>query len=234
MASYQIPQFLDSGDKIFLMLNIRQFGYALFGFFLCTMVYVLFNQLIPSFGAYNSIFALPVVVFFAYLSAGKYNGRDTEVYIFKVVTFFFKPRRLIYSKNPDTEDLDKKLAELTNEKVQTRWSKEYQILHPSDAAGNFATADEKGKISKIKELGSMVDLPATTILGDIKRKMIEVERKGVLVKAARELQLATRKGIPLSQSLLNNPVLNEIDLDDPYDNYVSGENFFDVNKIENK
>lgn len=232
MASYQIPQFLDSGDKIFLMLNIRQFGYALFGFFLCTLVYILFSQLTPSFGAYNGIWALPVAAFFAYLSAGRYNGRDSEVYIFKVVTFFFKPRKLKYSKTPDTVELDKKLADLTVEKIQARWNKEYEKMHPSDASGNFASSDEKGKISKIKELGSMVDLPATTILGDIKRRMIEVEKKGVLVKAARELQVATRRGVPLSQSILNNPVLNQIDPSDPYDNYISGENFFNVNKID--
>ena len=96
MPSYQIPQFLDSGDKIFMGMNVRQFAYALVGFFISV---VIFNVFFPAVGNYSFVLVAPVALLSAYIALGKYNGRDSVIYIFKGIIFWTKPRKMKYARD---------------------------------------------------------------------------------------------------------------------------------------
>lgn len=137
MASYQVPQFLDSGDKIFLSMNVRQFAYALMGFFVSLGIYSLFNQITPALGPYNLFWASPTMLLALYLAIGKYNGRDTEVYVFKSIIYFTKPRTMQYQKQPDYSDIEDKLKEFTPAKIEARWSQAVQEASPTNSLAAF-------------------------------------------------------------------------------------------------
>jgi PrgI family protein len=159
MASYQIPQFLDSGDKIFLSMNIRQFAYFMVGFFVSVVVYSITQSIYPPIGIYAAIPALPFVGFFAFLSLGHYNGRDSEVYVLKVIIYLTKPRSMRYQRNPDTQDLDQKLQEITYEKISKKWleNASNQKAIESNIYNSFDDADNASKINQIRSLSKQVD-----------------------------------------------------------------------------
>ena len=234
MASYQVPQFLDSGDKIFLSMNIRQFGYALVGFFATLGVYSIFNRIFPTFGPYNMFWGAPLMLLALYLALGRFNGRDTEVYVFKSIIFFTKPRVMRYQKDPDFSDINAKLKELTEAKIEARWNESVAALNPTNTMARFNEADSTGKIAQIKRLGSLVDGPTVTTFSQIKAKELEMARTEQLIKLVSDSARATKKGVPLPQDYLSNALLDPagiVDSNDPYDSYNSTENFLKIGKF---
>ncbi len=178
MATYQIPQFLDSGDKILGPLNVRQFGYALGGGFLGILVFTVTQTLAPTIGNYAFIPVIPVIAVAAYLALGKYNGRDTEVYVLKVILYFMKPRVMKFAKIPDVADLNSELSKYTFTNIQNEWNK--RVQNSKEAETNiltaFRTQGSIDKAKKIRELGTRLDsslrntLTETLILENKKRK----------------------------------------------------------------
>ncbi len=152
MTAYQIPQFLDSGDKIFLDMNIRQFAYALVGFLVCVVIFNIFYTILSNF-TWGLI--VPPAIFTFYLAKGKYNGRDSEVYILKSIIFLTKPRKMLYTRLPILDDLNSRLADLDI-------TKKLQALDGnviSDKADNldFNLQDPLSKIQTITNLGKSID-----------------------------------------------------------------------------
>jgi rRNA processing protein Gar1 len=184
MASYQVPQFLDSGDKIFLNMNIRQFAYALVGFFACLIFYNIVQSIVPGIGVYGLIPCLPIAGLFAYLAIGKFNGRDTEVYVLKAIVFFSKPRKLVYSRQPDYTDINNKLSEWTVDKVMARMNQETEkqrSIEDNDY-NTFEQADYDSKIGQIRKLAGKVDKPYNTTLTSALQKEKELRQKEKLIQ----------------------------------------------------
>jgi hypothetical protein len=177
MANFQVPQFLDSGDKILGPLNLRQFGYALGGFMLSVIIFSIINQYYPNAGLYGFLPAVPVAGLAAYAALGKYNGRDADFYIIRFVIFALKPRFLTYSRLPETSDLDAKLGEWTEAKIKERWAKRLadQKTEETDPTYKFKVAAATDKASTIRGLGQLLD--KTVANANINYAMAEARRQ---------------------------------------------------------
>ncbi|MGL4758281.1 MAG: PrgI family mobile element protein, partial [Patescibacteria group bacterium] len=109
---YQIPQFLDSGDKVFFSLGFIQLLFLLVGFFLALGIYYLISSFVPGIGAYALIPAAPVFLVFGYLAAGKFNGRYTYLYLGKFIKLFTTSQKLTYQHVADLSDLHDRFGSL--------------------------------------------------------------------------------------------------------------------------
>jgi hypothetical protein len=179
MASYQIPQFLDSGDKILGPLNIRQFAYALGGFFACVLIFTLVQGALPGVGFYAILPALPVAGLAAYIALGKYNGRDSEIYILKFILYNVKPRVMMYRKIPYTADLDERAATITYDKIMQEWNSrvaKLKTLEESELKG-FTDMSAVDRARKIREIGTQMDMGFYNTLRSVKQGQLKLAEK---------------------------------------------------------
>lgn len=182
MPVYQVPQFLDSGDKILGPLNVRQFGYAMGGFFIGFIMYMTISKIAPGIGLLALVPSVPVAGLTAFLAFGKYNGRDTEVYVFKFITYFKKPKVLRYKRLPDTYELDKRKSKLTFESISKEWTD--RVAKISSARNTFESQDVSEKIAKIKQLGSTLDTTSTNRFQEIaKRESLNLAKDRIISQA---------------------------------------------------
>jgi PrgI family protein len=173
MASYNIPQFLDSGDKILGPLNIRQFGYALVGSLLSFVTYTIIQALAPGLGVYALVPVLPLVAVFGYLSVGKYNGRDSEVYVLKLIIYSLKPREMVYSRVADNSDLDEHLSKITYDNISKEWNS--RIAQNTNEEAQFENHTTRVKAEKIRELGLSIDSGQRNALQSVIRNTVANE-----------------------------------------------------------
>lgn len=195
MPSYQIPQFLDSGEKIFLNLNIRQFAYALAGGGIGVgLFYGIGQTFLPQLGWFNLIFCVPALPFI-YLAVGKYNGRDSEVYVFKSIIYFLKPRLMKFTKLPDNSDLDKKMSEWTYDKVLNRWrgiDSDQKALE-NNAYKAFEDSSASERIKTIQSLAKKVNDPTVNIATTISYKEEFAGEKKKLAETIEKVNREKRK-----------------------------------------
>ena len=194
MASYQIPQFLDSGDKILGPLNLRQFGYAMgFGFATFAVFQICF-ALVPSAGWFNLVPAAPFALLGAYLSFGKYNSRDAEIYVFAAILFNIKPRKLIYTRVPDLYDLEERLSAVTVNNIAGTMKKRL-AKNISDKNGNgmsdFNLQNRQDKAKKILQLANFQDNIAT----QTREKIVQMDiQKESVVRELKTKQFMQKQG----------------------------------------
>jgi hypothetical protein len=194
MASYQIPQFLDSGDKILGPLNLRQFGYAMgFGFATFAVFQISF-AIFPGAGWFNLVPASPFALLGAYLSFGKYNSRDAEIYVFAAILFNVKPRRLIYTRVPDLYDLEEKLSGVTVNNIANTMKKRL-AKNISDKAGNgmndFNLQNREEKAKKILQLANFQDNIAT----QTREKIVQMDiQKESVVRELKTKEFIQKQG----------------------------------------
>lgn len=177
MASYQVPQFLDSGDKILGPLNLRQFGYALGGFLFSVVIYTVSSRFFPALGAYNYVPAAPVAIISAYLALGKYNGRDSDIYLYKLVLHFLKPKILRYKRMTYYNDINEKANKWTESAIANRWKN--QIINKNEKLTyieSFRKSSELEKAKKLKEIGQLTDINVVNTLTEIERKNLEKQK----------------------------------------------------------
>ncbi len=198
MASYQIPQFLDSGDKIFLGMNLRQFAYAIFGFFVCVAIFNIFYAAITNFAF---VVIAPIGGFFAYLCLGKYNGRDTEVYIFKMIIYATKPRALKYMRDYDLSPIYTKIANNTVTNVLAEMDARVIVntKNANDPLINFDTDSSRTKAKTIKKLGKNLDIQMVNMGNDIVRREVKIERHRELLGELEQDRLRTLQEQKLRQ-----------------------------------
>jgi hypothetical protein len=177
MAQYQVPQFLESGDKILGPLNMRQFGYVLVGGFVSFIIYSIVSSSSPALGAFAIIPAAPVFLLSALIALGKYNGRDIEVYVFKFIVAKVKPRQLVYSRVPDMSDLEKKLGFVNETSIQKEWANRVaeQNATKNGIIANFRDGNSDEKAQKIRDLSFTIDSSVRNTLASVKSKEIELE-----------------------------------------------------------
>jgi hypothetical protein len=175
MPSYQIPQFLDSGDKIFLGMNVRQFAYALVGFFICVLV---FNLFFPAIGNYAFVPIAPIALLTAYISLGKFNGRDSEIYILKGIIFVTKPRVHKYARAMDMTDINYQFSQLTyevkNKELESHLTKQTAVSN--DPLANFRGQNSSAKAARIRQIGKHVDDQFLNAAKSVVSKEIKIQR----------------------------------------------------------
>lgn len=195
MASYQIPQFLDSGDKIIGPLNMRQFGYALGGFMICALIFTTVSSALPGIGVYAAIFCAPIAALTLYLAFGKFNGRDSEIYILKFIIFNSKPKQMVYTRVPEVADLDDRMAEWSSDKIAKRWSD--AVSNQKALDGNeylsFTSNASDQKARKIRQLGDNIDMTVTNSMAEVQRRQMEIEQKEQMLRALQQAQGLARK-----------------------------------------
>jgi PrgI family protein len=181
MPSYQIPQFLDSGDKIFMGMNVRQFAYLLVGFFICVLI---FNLFFPAIGNYSFVFVAPVALFTAYICLGKYNGRDTEIYIFKAILFVIKPRKLKYARDMDFSDMNFQISQLRyevkNKELEARIISDKKIT--DDPLTEFKGQNALGKAATIRHLGQNLDNQFFNAAKQVVAREVKIQQHRELLK----------------------------------------------------
>jgi hypothetical protein len=198
MASYHIPQFLDSGDKIFGPLNVRQFGYALVGGLLSFIMFTIVQSVLPGIGGYALVPIFPFIGLFGYLAFGKYNGRDSEIYVLKLIIYFLKPRFMVYSRIVDTADLDEHLSKLTFDNISKEWAA--RIAQTSTDETSFENRTAKMKAEKIRELGINIDIGQRNALQSVIRNTVANE----ISQNSLEALLPQNQNHRYTQSLLIN------------------------------
>jgi hypothetical protein len=156
MAMYQIPQFLDSGDKIFFAFNFIQLIFFIIGFFLSLITYYLISYLFPNIGIYAIVPAVPFFFSFLYLAAGKFNGRDTYLYIGKFIKLFLTSPKLTYAHVADLSDLYEKFGSLDYENKAKELEARYTDANEAKAK-SYLTGTTDSKTQFIKDLGSNLD-----------------------------------------------------------------------------
>jgi hypothetical protein len=195
MASYQIPQFLDSGDKILGPLNMRQFGYGLGGFLASALIFTTMQNLIPGAQFYAVLPCLPIVGLSAYLALGKFNGRDSEIYVLKYIIFNSKPKQMVYTRVPDMHDLDERLNEWTFDKINKKWTDE--VNRQKAVKGNefltFNQQDSEQKAAGIRNLANELDQSVTNTLAEVFERENEIKAKEALLKQLLDAQEALKK-----------------------------------------
>ena len=203
MASYQIPQFLDSGDKILLGMNLRQFGYALGFSLLSVLIYSLVNQASPGIGPYAIIPCAPLLAIGAYLSFGRFNGRDSEIYVLKYIINSTKPKSMVYRRQPVVDDLNDKLAALTYQQITKVWNSRIsdQKAKEKNSFIDFSEQDSKEKIRKIQSLKKIVDENPLNALQTVLVK----EQQLASTQQQINLNLQAKRNTPFR----NNPVLQK-------------------------
>ena len=177
MAQYQIPQFLDAGDKILGPLNLRQFGYVLVGGIIAFGIYSFVFALFPGLGFFAFLPAAPALGLTLYIAMGKYNGRDVEVYILKMIANLFKPKTLIYKRVPELADLDQKMARANQTAIEKEWAErlEEEQKTKNSKLHNFRTASNEKKVEQIRSLSFGVDTSIRNTLANVKQKELEIE-----------------------------------------------------------
>jgi len=190
MASYQIPQFLDSGEKIFGPMNLRQFGYALGGFMLCAAIFTIITSIIPGIGYYGLLFVVPIALLAAYLALGKYNGRDSEVYVYKLFLFILKPKNMVYQRQPDLEDLNKKQSEWNFDGISRRWSSGF--AKEKDLKANnlsqFGKNQIQDKATLFRNIGENIDTSSNNTFTEVAKQELNVASKEATLKQVLELK----------------------------------------------
>lgn len=156
MAMYQIPQFLDSGDKIFFAFNFIQLIFFIIGFFLSLITYYFISFLFPNIGIYAVVPAVPFFFSFLYLAAGKFNGRDTYLYIGKFIKLFLTSPKLTYAHVADLSDLYEKFGSLDYENKAKELEARYSDATEAKAK-SYLTGTTDSKTQFIKDLGSNLD-----------------------------------------------------------------------------
>ena len=187
MASFQIPQFLDAGDKIIGPLGFRQFGWALGGFLVAVFIYQIVILISPQAGWVGFIPASPPIILVAYMALGKFNGRDADIYVGKYIIFSVKQKRLTYVRSPFVQDLNSTLADLTPEKIKKRWEKQVtaQKVASTDKLHEFTKKGSAEKAELIRDIGGNVDYGNITALNQVKRGELAIEAKKAIVDKIR-------------------------------------------------
>jgi hypothetical protein len=156
MAMYQIPQFLDSGDKVFFSLNFIQLIYLLVGFFSSIGIFYFIQFLFPALGIYSIIPAIPFFIVFLYLAIGRFNGRDTYLYVGKFIRLFTTSPHLVYTHQADLTDLYEKFGSLDIETKLKEFDARYETIKiQKEKEMSIGTVERKTQY--IKELGSNLD-----------------------------------------------------------------------------
>lgn len=146
MQQYNIPQFVDSEDKIIGPITIRQFAVLAIGVVIGGFLWY-FKPNIPVF----IITIIPVVVASITFAFIKINGQNFDIFLTNVSIYILKPKLFLWSRDIDTtrsvikNTIQKKKASFVREE------KEYSQSRVDEVAWTLDTYGEKTIIKDMSE-----------------------------------------------------------------------------------
>jgi hypothetical protein len=147
MQQYNIPQFVDSEDKIFGPITIRQFAILAIGvviggflwFFLQSNIVVFFLAVAPVVAA---TFA------FAFF---KINGQNFDIFLTNIVIYIIKPTLFLWSRDIDPTRSVIKMTIQKKKASYMREKNEYSQSRVEEVAWTLDTYGEKTVIQDMSE-----------------------------------------------------------------------------------
>lgn len=114
MAIFNIPQFLDTEDKLVGPFTAKQLGWTIAAAATLFLMYVLFSKTVMI------ILAIPVLAIFGGLAFYKPEGRPMTTYISSLFFFFLHPKMYAWKRQPDEKVAVKKSAPKKTETIQEK------------------------------------------------------------------------------------------------------------------
>jgi len=147
MQQYNIPQFVDSEDKIFGPITIRQFAVLAIGvviggflwYFLQNNIELFFVSILPVVGG---TFAFAFV---------KINGQNFDVFLTNVAIFIIKPKLFLWSRDVDPTRSVLKMTVQKKKASYMRLKNEYSQSRVEEVAWTLDSYGEKTVIQDISE-----------------------------------------------------------------------------------
>ena len=147
MQQYNIPQFVDSEDKIFGPITIRQFAVLAIGVVIGGFLWFFLQPNVLVF----VIAVAPVVVGSITFAFIKINGQNFDIFLTNVVIYIIKPTLFLWSRDTDPTrsviktTIQKKKASFIRDK------KDYSQSRVEEVAWTLDTYGEKTVIQDITE-----------------------------------------------------------------------------------
>jgi hypothetical protein len=224
MSAYQVPQFLDSGDKILFGMNLRQFGYALGGFLFGMLLFSVTGSLLPRAGVFAWVPSIPVFLMAAYLAFGRFNGRDSDIYVIKIALFFILPKQMTYQRMPYTDDLTEKMNEWTYDKISKRWQAgtSQKKSDSENEYSQFTTLQNDEKVEKIKRLGKSIDQNVLNSMLEVEQNRLKMEENISMINNLKSGKNPT--------SIINEVKQKRLETlkKSSKNNQINNQNFFDI------
>jgi uncharacterized membrane protein len=146
MQQYNIPQFVDSEDKIFGPITIRQFAVLAIGVVIGGFLWyfkpnlgVFFISILPVIGA---TFAFAFV---------KINGQNFDILLTNIIIYIIKPTLFLWSRDVD---ITRSVIKITTQKKKASYMREkneYSQSRVEEVAWTLDTYGEKTVIQDISE-----------------------------------------------------------------------------------
>jgi len=146
MQQYNIPQFVDSEDKIFGPITIRQFAILAIGVVIGGFLW----YFKPNLGFFI-VSIIPVVVATLAFAFFKVNGQNFDIFLTNVIIYIIKPTLFLWSRDIDPTrsviktTIQKKKASFIRDK------KDYSQSRVEEVAWTLDTYGEKTVIQDISE-----------------------------------------------------------------------------------
>lgn len=146
MQQYNIPQFIDSEDKIIGPLTIRQFSYLAIGVVISGFLWY-FKPNIPVF----LITAIPVMLAAFTFAFIKINGQNFEILLSNVIIYILKPTLFLWSRDVDPTQSVIKVSIQKKKATFRRETPEYNQSRVEEVAWTLDTYGEKTVITDLSE-----------------------------------------------------------------------------------
>jgi hypothetical protein len=101
----------------------------------------------------------------AYLAFGKYNSRDSEIYVLQAILFVVKPRKLVYVRVPELYDLEEKLGKITANSIALRMRERLENSKAKTQTAGFDDLDRENKAQTIMSLARRQDEGTSNAMG---------------------------------------------------------------------
>ena len=146
MKQYNIPQFVDSEDKIVGQITLRQFAVLAIGVVIGGFLWY-FKPNIPVF----IITIIPVVVASIIFAFIKINGQNFDIFLTNVIIYILKPTLFLWSRDIDPNQSVIKTTIQKKKASFIREEKEYNQSRVQEVAWTLDTYGEKTIIKDISE-----------------------------------------------------------------------------------
>jgi hypothetical protein len=146
MQQYNIPQFVDSEDKIFGPITIRQFAVLAIGVVIGGFLWY-FKPNITVF----IISIVPVIIATVTFTFIKINGQNFDIFITNVVIYILKPTLFLWSRDTDPTRSVIKMTIQKKKASYIRDKNEYNQSRVEEVAWTLDTYGEKTVIQDMSE-----------------------------------------------------------------------------------
>jgi len=146
MQQYNIPQFVDSEDKIFGPITIRQFAVLAIGVVIGGFLWY-FKPNITVF----IISIVPVIIATVTFAFIKINGQNFDIFLTNVVIYILKPTLFLWSRDTDPTRSVIKMTIQKKKASYIRDKNEYNQSRVEEVAWTLDTYGEKTVIQDMSE-----------------------------------------------------------------------------------